>query len=121
MRVYFSGSISQSGVTAIPIPGARCIRRPLFAFAIIVLLPSGQAVARNDAGLVSAQPAVAADRQTGQPEKTGKVCQYEDVTGSRMKKRLCYTPEQWAERERVAKELKREMDDKPISKDANGG
>lgn len=121
MRVDSSGSSGRFDVPATPVPGVRCIRRLLFALAIVVLLTSGQAVAQDTAaGQASAQPAVAADRQAEQPEKTGKVCQYEEVTGSRMKKRLCYTPEQWAARERAAKEMKREMDGKPIGKDANG-
>lgn len=122
MRVDSSGSSDWFGVPVTPVPGMWCIRRLLLALAVVVLLPSGQAVAQDSAaGQAPAQPAVAADRQAEQSEKTGKVCQYEEVTGSRMKKRLCYTPEQWAARERAAKEMTREMDGKPVGKDANGG
>ena len=61
--------------------------------------------------------------QTPAPDvgKNGKVCRSEDVTGSRMKKRVCYTPEQWEARERASKEMVRELDGKSIPKDANGG
>ena len=122
MRVDSSGSSDWFGVPVAPVPGIWCIRRLLLALAVGVLLPSGQAVAQESAaGQAPVQPVVAADRQAVQSEKTGKVCQYEEVTGSRMKKRLCYTPEQWAARERAAKEMTREMDGKPVGKDANGG
>jgi hypothetical protein len=93
----------------------------LLTLGAVVLLPNGQVAAQAAAGSTSAQPTLAVDRQVEPSEKNGKVCQYEIVTGSRMKKRICYTPEQWAARELAAKALKREMDDKPISKDANGG
>lgn len=121
MQTCFSGLGSQPGALPAPVPRSRCIRRLLLTLGAIVLLPNGQAAAQAAVGPTSAQPNVAADRQAEPSEKNGKVCQYEIVTGSRMKKRICYTPEQWAARELAAKALKREMDDKPISKDANGG
>ena len=121
MRVYFSGSSIWSGVPAAAVPWSRYSRRLLLALGAVAVLSSGQAVAQDAAGLTSALPTVAAGTQTGQADKNGKVCQYEVVTGSRMKKRVCYTPEQWAARESAAKQLTREMDGKSISKDANGG
>jgi len=121
MRVYFFGSSSQSGVSGVAAPRSRCIRRLLLTLGVFVLLPSGQVAAQDAAGLTSAQPTGTSERLAGQAEKNGKVCQYEVVTGSRMKKRVCYTPEQWAARESAAKQLTREMDGKSISKDANGG
>lgn len=121
MRVYFSSSSSRPGVPSAAVPWSRYSRRLLLALGAVVLLSSGQAAAQDAAGLRSSQPTVAADTQRGQAGKNGKVCQYEVVTGSRMKKRVCYTPEQWAAREAAAQQLTREMDGKPLSKDANGG
>jgi len=46
--------------------------------------------------------------------RNGKVCQYEDVTGSRMRRRVCHTPERWKARERGSKALVRELDSRPI-------
>jgi hypothetical protein len=59
--------------------------------------------------------------KTLKPGKDGKVCQYEDVTGSRMKKRVCYASAEWEAREQAAKAMVREMDGKSIPRDANGG
>ncbi len=50
------------------------------------------------------------------PGANSKVCEYEKVTGSRMKKRVCYTPEQWEARQHAAKDAKREMDAKPMGR-----
>lgn len=49
----------------------------------------------------------------------GKVCQYEDITGSRMRKRVCHTPERWEAREMAAKNLVRELDAKPVAGENN--
>ncbi|MBV2208644.1 MAG: hypothetical protein KUL77_03650 [Thermomonas sp.] len=73
-------------------------------------------------GTAHAMPQAAEQHEPSKPDKqNGKVCQSEEVTGSRMKKRVCLTPEQWEARERAGKELKREMDSKPIPKDGQGG
>jgi len=78
------------------------------------LLALGQAVASDPAATdASAAPA------TPKTGKSGKVRTYEVVTGSRLKKRVCLTPEQWAARERAAKELGRELDARPVGKEAN--
>lgn len=53
--------------------------------------------------------------------KGKKICREEEVTGSRFKKRTCFTQEQWDARERHAKEFMQEIDRKPISQDGNGG
>lgn len=85
----------------------------LLAATVIALLPFSTAHA--------ALQTVEQHEQSKQPSKNGKVCQSEDVIGSRMKKRVCLTPEQWEARERAGKELKREMDSKPMPKDGQGG
>ena len=47
--------------------------------------------------------------------RSARVCRYEDVTGSRMGKRVCRTSEQWEARERSAKAAVRELDNKPVA------
>jgi len=112
MHVDFIGSSHLSNVPAARAPGQRRIRHLLFAIAAIGLLSIGQAAAQE-----AGEPASAQAPATVKPGKDGKVCQLEDVTGSRMKKRICYTPEQWEARERAAKELVRELDGKPVGRD----
>lgn len=92
-----------------PVVGRRLrrhISRALVVAAALGLLFVGQAMAQE--AETDAAPAPA----TPGPGKDGKVCQYEDVTGSRMKKRVCDTPERWAARERAAKDMVRELDRK---------
>ncbi len=48
------------------------------------------------------------------PASNEKICRYEDVTGSRMRKRVCHTAERWEARERQSKAMVRELDDKPV-------
>lgn len=60
------------------------------------------------------------DAATAKPAPDGKVCEYEKVTGSRMKKRVCYTPEQWGARQQAAKDAKREMDARPVGRTEGG-
>lgn len=74
-------------------------------------------------GAVTAQEGTAEDapaRPAPQPDKNGKICQYEDVTGSRMKKRICMTPEQYEARQRAAREAVRELDARSIPKVGEG-
>ncbi|TYT25694.1 hypothetical protein FZO89_05170 [Luteimonas viscosa] len=98
------------------LPQHRRTRCLLFAGAIIGLLSIGQAMAQE-----AVEPASTQASKPTKPGKNGKVCQLEDVTGSRMKKRVCYTPAQWEARESAAKAMVRELDGKSIPKDANGG
>lgn len=114
MRNHSGESIHPSRSTA---RWQSSVRRLLFvAVSVGGLMCIGQATAQEAAAAASGQTAA-----TGVQGKSGKVCRSEDVTGSRMKKRVCYTPEQWEERERAARELVRELDGKSIPKDANGG
>lgn len=117
-----AASIRPSGAAAAHASWPRRIRCLLLATAGIGLLSVGQVAAQDAAGPASVEGAApsAAETSPVKPGKNGKVCQYEDVTGSRMKKRICYTPEQWEARERAAKELVRELDAKPVGKDALG-
>ena len=55
-----------------------------------------------------------AQAESARPNKDGKICRVEDVTGSRMRKRICHTQEQWDARERAAQNLVRELDGKPV-------
>ena len=64
-------------------------------------------------------PTVSADG--ARPGKQEKICRFEDVTGSRMRKRICHTQEQWDARERAAEDLVRELDGKPVRERPIGG
>lgn len=90
-------------------------RQMLFAAAAVGMLSIGQAVAEE-----ADEPAPARASETVTPGKNGKVCKLEDVTGSRMRKRVCHTPENWEAREKAAKELVRELDARPVG-DQGGG
>ena len=84
------------------------VRQLVCAIAAVGLLCTGHVVAQ--------EPEEAASEQapTAKPGKNGKVCEYEAVTGSRMKKKICFTPEQWEARQRAAKQLTRELDNRSI-------
>ena len=58
-----------------------------------------------------------AGTSTSKQDSSSKVCEYEKVTGSRMKKRVCYTSEQWKARQQAAKDTAREIDRKPVGVD----
>jgi|GEM_PF-764201 len=93
----------------------------LLGWAALGLLSLGQAWAQDATAPAEGQPgnrqAVSADPLN----KNGKVCKREDVTGSRMPKRVCYTPDQWEARERAAREAVREMDARQAGMDGQGG
>lgn len=114
MFTHLVGSVSPSKFSITRALWVRRDRRHLLVILAVGLLSVGQAAAQ-EAG------APASTQATPAPGKSGKVCRYEDVTGSRMKKRICYTPEQWEARERAAKELVRELDGKSIPRDGSGG
>lgn len=115
-----AGSIRPYGEGAARAPWQRRVRHLLLAIAGLGLLSIGQVAAQGAADAAAtaagqASPSVKAD-------KAEKVCEYEVVTGSRMKKRVCYTPEQWEARQRAGKELTRELDDnRPVGANAEGG
>lgn len=91
----------------------------MLATAALGLLPIGQVAAQTNAPAHSPETQEAAP-----PAKQGKpvrICEYEDITGSRMKKRICLTPEQWEARQKAAKDFARELDAKPVAKDGDEG
>ncbi|WP_282274865.1 hypothetical protein [Stenotrophomonas sp. PS02297] len=93
--------------------------RLMLATAALGLLPIGQVAAQTSAPANSPEAQEAAP-----PAKQGKpvrICEYEDITGSRMKKRICLTPEQWEARQKAAKDFTRELDAKPVAKDGDEG
>ncbi|MFT3754583.1 MAG: hypothetical protein QM769_01330 [Pseudoxanthomonas sp.] len=122
MHVRFIGS-RFSGIPAILGPGR--LRQSLLAVAGIGLLFIGQAAAQQAPEPASAQAAAPATTEPGTQaaklDKNGKVCKYEEVTGSRFKKRVCFTPEQWEAREATAKQFMRELDGKPVGLKAERG
>ncbi|MGJ4728239.1 hypothetical protein [Luteimonas sp. SDU101] len=106
MRVNHIGSIRYPRISGAGPRWRRHIGYALVAAVTMSLLSVGLAMAQ-EAGAEAAQaPAVPV------PGKNGKICQHEDVTGSRMKKRVCHTPEQWEARERAARDMVRELDRK---------
>ena len=105
-----------------PTQAFRAFRHRLLVMAALGLLTTGTVTAQDVTGAAPAQTPTA--QPTTPPAKSGKshkVCEYEDVIGTRMKKRICLTPEQWEAREKAAKDFVREMDGKPLPKDSNGG
>ena len=95
-------------------------RKWLAAAFLLLLLPMSQASAQ-EAEEVAHSEAASVAAPVVQPEQAERVCSYEDVTGSRMRKRVCRTAEQWEARERAAKGLARELDAKPVAERINGG
>ena len=90
--------------------------------AALGLLTTGAVTAQDVTDAAPAQmPTAQPTRPPAKSGKSRKVCEYEDVIGTRMKKRICLTPEQWEAREKAAKDFVREMDGKPLPKDSNGG
>lgn len=70
------------------------------------------------------EPAENASEESSNPVETQrneKICRYEDVTGSRMRKRVCFTQERWDAREMAAKNLVRDLDAKPVAGENNSG
>lgn len=95
-------------------------RRRMFDFMMFALLTAGSIFAAQSA---SAQEA-AGDASEESPNPVDvrpgeKICQYEDVTGSRMRKRVCFTQERWEAREMAAKNLVRDLDAKPVAGENN--
>ncbi len=91
------------------------------AVSCVALLAGGQALAQEAATAPAAQPDAADAAQSAASGRGDKVCQYEDVTGSRMRKRVCYTPQQWEARERASREFVRELDGRSIGRQGEGG
>ncbi len=72
---------------------------------------SEQAVAEARAG---AEPTPVA---AAEPRRARKICRSEEVTGSRMKQRVCLTSEQWAARETVSRQAARELQARQLTSD----
>lgn len=92
------------------------IRRLSLAVLVGALSCVGQVAAQEVEASAAPQPST--------PVTTGredKVCHYEDVTGSRMKRRVCHTQERWEAQERAGKTLMRELDNRPVRGDQNEG
>lgn len=100
---------------------------PLLATALVVgVLSFGQVVAQEVREPVPAQTTEPTQQAPpASPARAsrddGKVCHFEDVTGSRMRRRVCMTHEQFDARQHSAKQLVREMDAKPVSERIPGG
>lgn len=82
------------------------------------LCAAGPVVAQESEGSSgAAETTVPSDAPAG----SEKICRYEEVTGSRMRKRVCQTAERWEARERTSKNLMRELDGRPVKGYVNEG
>ena len=81
---------------------------------VVGSLSIGSALARQSAEAARASPPEAAGQ-----DRHAKVCEYELVTGSRMRKRVCMTQEQRDARMNAGREVTRELERKEIA--ADGG
>lgn len=91
--------------------------RPIFAALVAGALGIGPAMAQD-----APENDTAAEVRASTPaesSRNGKICRFEDVTGSRMRKRICHTPEQWVARERAAQAAVRELDGKSVAGSAD--
>jgi len=109
MRVLSTGSAELSMLSAARTRARRSCHL-MVALAVSGLLSTGQVVAQE-----AQEPASAEASGSPTKDRKGKICQYEEVTGSRMKKRVCHPPEQWEAREKAAKDMVRELDAKPVA------
>ncbi|MDC7806251.1 hypothetical protein PQS31_05365 [Luteimonas sp BLCC-B24] len=96
-------------------------RRRAFDWMLLLLIAASTfaaqlASAQESAGDASEESANPVETQRGE-----KICQYEDITGSRMRKRVCFTQERWDAREMAAKNLVRDLDAKPVAGENNAG
>lgn len=102
--------------------GRSSLLRPISAF----VGAAGVIACLALAGEAAAQDAEDTDVKTPEPVASGigssgeKICRYEDVTGSRMRKRVCQTAEQWEARERASKSLARELDGRAVRGQSDG-
>lgn len=114
----------EPAVTASGIGAASAIRlrRRVSDFMLFALLMMASTFTAQS---VSAQePAEDTSEESSTPiasQRGEKVCRYEDVTGSRMRKRVCFTQDRWDAREMAAKTLARELDAKPVAGENNSG
>lgn len=86
--------------------------RQVLLLVVLGLLPVGQATAQQAPDAMPGEQESAAASAPASPDRSGKVCRQEDVTGSRMKRRECRTAEQWEARERASTDMVRELDRK---------
>ncbi|MGA9333505.1 MAG: hypothetical protein WBV39_04440 [Rudaea sp.] len=80
----------------------------------LLLAFSAAATTQQSAATQQAAGSQKAAKQTAKLDPDGIVCRNQQVTGSRFSKRICHTREEWAMMESDAKDMKREMDAKPI-------
>ncbi|MCD9005040.1 hypothetical protein LDO31_02080 [Luteimonas sp. XNQY3] len=115
MHIDSDGSIPLSKYSLPSASWQRRIRHLSLAALLTGLLSVGHTTAQE-----AEQPAAAQAVAPNNPGRNGKVCRSEDVTGSRMRKRVCYTPEQWDARQRAAREAVRNLDNRPVGKIGEG-
>lgn len=99
----------------------RCMQFLRCAALAVSLLPFGVVVAQEPTPDATQAAAPVADPVATGVRRSEKVCAFEDVTGSRMKRRVCYTPEQREARERAGREMTRGLDARPVAGEEVGG
>jgi len=86
--------------------------RAALAAGVIASLSIGSALAQEAANAEAASTPEAA-----KPDRNAKVCEYELVTGSRMRKKICMTQERRDARADAGRELTRELERKELAVD----
>ncbi|MBD9367252.1 hypothetical protein [Xanthomonas sp. XNM01] len=80
------------------------------AIAPVSAQSSGQQPAPTVSDAAAVEPAAEAPKEDGNE----KVCKATEVTGSRFRKRVCHTREQWREIELATERQMREFDRQPV-------
>ena len=99
-----------------PVPRSRRFLRPGVLYCGLVVAATLSGVGQVSAAVQDAPVQDDATEVASAPKvnKNGKICKTEDVTGSRMPKRVCYTPEQWEARQRAGRDAVRELDARSV-------
>ena len=92
---------------------------PALILSLLPMAATAQQASPAETPTITAAPEAAVVKNAGAKEK--KECRSEEVTGSRFKKKICFTPEQWAERDRHTREFMQELDSRAVKRDGNGG
>jgi len=79
-------------------------------FASLIAIMAAAAAATSDAPAASGQTASSPPATQAAADDSQKVvCHYEEVTGSRFKKRVCHTKAQWQQLSEQAEKMQRDI------------
>ncbi len=101
-----------------PVPRSRAFFRLGFLYCGLVVATTLSGFGQVSAAVQNAAEQDDVTEAGSRPnvDKKGKICRTEEVTGSRMPKRVCHTPEQWEARERAGREAVRELDARSVGR-----